>query len=185
MSHGPNDQTLTNGYIKLSVITGIIMGIVGGTPYLNLINCCFIVYLGGGFLATYLFSKRTTVLNLSDSLVIGIIAGFACGVTMNVYDLVFRLLGFNQAVHMLEVMMDFFEKLELPAEVAIQLNEQFMEQMEIAKSMTAADRIRAALYSIMFSIVFTVIGSLIGGLLFKKDIDLLSDNGPDNQSNIE
>lgn len=169
------NKSLEPSYMGLhagtGILTGIIMGLISGIPFINMLNCCFIVYLGGGILSVFLFSRKSDILKLSDSLILGIIAGFTCGLLSSIIDLILHALGFNQSVYYMEMMLSFFERMELPAETAIQLNEQFLEALEQAKNLTIADMIKGAFYAIIFSIIFTVIGSLIGGLLFKKEAE--------------
>lgn len=169
-------------HLKVSILCGIIMGIITGVPYINLINCCYLIYLGGGLLAVYIFSRRSDMLRMSDSLIIGIITGFICGLIARIIDAVLFLLGFNQQEHLMETMMSFFENMELPAETAIQLNEQFNEALEMARNQTIGDILKFTLITIIMSIIFTTIGSLIGGLLFKKN---LTDSGSVGEKETE
>ncbi len=180
-----NPSTYSNVHLNVSIMTGLVAGIIIGIPYINLINCCFLGYLGAGFIAVYLFNKRSNVLRLSDSLVIGVITGFVIGLVSKIIDIILYLLGFNQQVHFMEKMMAFFEKMDLPPEAAIEMNEKFNEAIEMAKNQTIGTIIKHGLTALIMSIIFTSVGSLIAGLIFKKQPEVITEDKEEKPENPE
>lgn len=171
--------------IRTSIITGVIAGIILGIPYVNIINCCFLVFILSGFFAVFIYNRKSDSLRIPDSLIIGVITGFTCGLVSKAIEIVLYLLGYNQQLHYTEMMMSFFENMELPPEAAVRMNEQFNEALEMARNMSVADILKNSLMFIILAIVFTTLGSLIGGLIFKKEPEAVSDANPDEEENPE
>jgi len=63
-----NDRT------KAALIGGLIAGVLSGVPYIG--GCCFLLALGGGFLAIYMIMKNTTApMEMGEGAKVGAIAG--------------------------------------------------------------------------------------------------------------
>ena len=165
-----------DAYVKTAVPVGIVAGLLSGLPFINMLNCCCFYYLGGGFLAVFLLSRRSDIMTLVDGLLCGVITGFATGVVASLLNGISLMLGFNQGLYAVKTMMKLYEKIELPPEAAVKINEQLAEQMENLQNMTVADVLKNSLIAIVSAIVVCAIGGLIAALIFKKEANPQAEN---------
>jgi len=65
------------GYIKFAILTGGVLGVISGTPILNMVNYCFclpIAIAGGGAVSIYLKGDQTRTLTTGSAALTGVIA---------------------------------------------------------------------------------------------------------------
>jgi hypothetical protein len=67
------------------IVLGVVVGILGAVPFVNLCNICCLWIVAGGFVAAYLYGRDTTV-ELVDGAVVGVIYGFTYGIVVSVTE---------------------------------------------------------------------------------------------------
>ena len=65
--------------LRPALLGGILIGVIGGIPFLNFINCmCCMGVIGGGVLSAYLFYKDSSpeyIISVSDGALLGFLSG--------------------------------------------------------------------------------------------------------------
>jgi hypothetical protein len=146
---------------------GIVMGVISGVPFLNLLNCfCCAGILLGGFLAVFFYTRDLTPesppLSSSDGLQLGAYAGLFGAVIGTTLSAVFLLAVGNMSAEfiaaLLREMSDIF-----PEETLEQLDQAFEQSREL----TPLAVVWQFMYSIIIDPLFGLLGGLIGYSVYK------------------
>jgi len=149
--------------LKSTLIGGLVLGVVGGLPILNAINCaCCALIIGAGFLAAYLYSgecrKAGAAFGPKNGWVVGLVAGLFYALASSLVGLPFR--------PGIEEMQEGFTQLEqfgAPPE-AIEMGSRFAETMA-----SSAGIVFGFLFTLLLAAVFSTLGGMIGGIAFKVE----------------
>jgi Na+-driven multidrug efflux pump len=150
MSNGSPDK------FKPALIGGAAAGLASSIPPIYCLNCfCCALYIGGGFLAAYLYLKEappTAEAPLADGAVLGALAGVVAAVVGGFITLSLALLfDFNPA-QIVEMVEGFGG--EIPPE--------FKEALEQQSAQTG---LAAQLFNVLIGGVIAIIFSTLGGVL--------------------
>jgi len=143
---------------------GIIMGVISGVPFLNIVNClCCAGLLLGGFMAVFFYKKDLTAamppLTSGDGVQLGALAGLIGAIVANLLDAILLTTVGNISGEMIYDFissLDFFK--EMPPDA--------MEQMEEGLRETGIKAFNVILSLILYPI-FGLLGGLIGYSVFK------------------
>jgi hypothetical protein len=149
--------------LKPTLIGGLVFGVIGGLPFISALNCaCCSLVIGGGFLASYLYSKECrnagAEFRAGGGALVGLVAGLFYAIAQTVIDGITRRImpqpDPQQVVEMLE-------QFNFPPE-SIDIAMRFIEG-----SATVAGMILMFFVALLIAAVFSTIGGLIGGAVFK------------------
>jgi len=152
---------------------GIIIGVLSGIPYLNLINClCCAGVLLGGFMAVFFYNKDLTPdmppLTSRDTLGLGALAGVFGAIVGNVIGgLIMVTVGNVAGELMYEMLINFYDSVG----ILEQMPPEAIDEME--EGMTAAELDPTNIIaSFLLYPLFGLLGGLIGYQVYKpKDKD--------------
>lgn len=155
------------GKLMPALYGGIVMGVLSGIPFLNLINClCCAGVLLGGFLAVFFYDKDLgpdMSLTNSDSLQLGALAGVIGAVVSTVIGAILIFTVGNVAG---EAMYGFVYDLYDSMGVIEQMSPEQLDQLETMK----ADELSP--FNILGAFIvyplFGLLGGLIGYAVYKK-----------------
>jgi hypothetical protein len=142
---------------------GIIIGVISGTPLLNIVNClCCAGVLFGGLMSVFFYNKSLTAemspLTSSDGIQLGALAGVFGAIASSVIAaLIFFTVGNIGGKMMLQLLSGFIDK--LPPDAVAQ-----MEQSVMQGSFSPM----TIIVSFIISVPFGLLGGLIGYAIFKQ-----------------
>jgi hypothetical protein len=150
---------------------GIVMGVISGLPFLNMLNCfCCAGVLLGGFLSVFFYTKDLTPamspLTSNDSILLGALAGVFGAIIGTALNAIMLLSVGNVAGEALaEILMGVFESMN----IAGQLPPEAIEQLESLKDVgfSGVAIIMNFVQSIIIDPLFGLLGGLIGYAVFK------------------
>ena len=160
---------MDNPKFMSALIGGGVFGIVAALPYIDMLNAiCCALYIGGGVLAVYFYSKEQTSFQKApygDGAVVGVLAGVIGGIVTTLVSAVVMAMG---------LVPDFADTTEGFA----QLEQMGIEVPSFLRDMASGQGVSAAILGtrlvinvILFGI-FATIGGLVGVAIFhKKDAD--------------
>lgn len=147
---------------------GVIMGVISGIPFLNLVNClCCAGVLLGGFMAVFFYQKDLTPgsapLTNSDGLQLGALAGVFGALVGLVLTVVFHFaLGAAAGEATGKIIMSMYDKLgildKIPPEAVEQMQQSIREQALSPLTIIP---------SFIIDPLFGLIGGLIGYSVYK------------------
>ncbi len=156
MSNGSPDK------LKPALIGGVAAGLASSIPPISCLNClCCALYIGGGFLAAYLYLKEappTAEAPLGDGAIVGALAGVVTAVIGGAVGIVIALafgFGPEQMVEMIEGF-----GAELPPEAR--------DAMLQSGGATIGAQLLNALIAGVFAVIFSTLGGVLGAALRHK-----------------
>lgn len=167
--------------IRVSLISGAVIGAVWAIPGLNLINCCCCAgVILGGILAVYLYKQDYTAdmepMESSDAVILGIMTGGVAAFAALIFNLLFIALFGDVAREMLRSFMgSLIEQMEesgsMPADALDQMKSEF--ERSIGQSRTVTGMLADLFVNLIINPLFAMAGALIGYSMFKpkKKID--------------
>jgi len=143
---------------KPAIIGGVLVGLLSAIPFVNLVNaCCCLWAILGGFLASYLYVKRSaTPLRMGDGAIIGLMAGIIGAV-------VYVVLGIPLSI----ATQGFINEIVLGIAEGINPAQVDLVRRAIAEQ-TTLGAILWGLFWAFLLIVFSTVGGLIGMAVFEK-----------------
>ncbi len=158
---------------------GIIMGVISGVPFLNIINCfCCAGILLGGFLSVFFYKNELTQemspLTSSDALQIGVLAGlFGAFVGTMINGVLLFSIGNVTG----EIVADAVRNLVESLGVSSQLPPGTLEQLEGVKNrdFSMLTVVFTFFQSIIIDPLFGLLGGLIGYSVFKPKPSMMND----------
>ena len=159
---------IDNPKFKSALMGGGVFGLVAALPYIGMLNTiCCALYIGGGVLAVYFYSKEQTSFQKApygDGAVVGVLAGVIGGIVTTFVGAIVMALGLAP---------DFSDA----AEGFAQLDQMGIEIPSFLRDMATGEVSAAILGTelvvnvILFGI-FATVGGLVGVAIFhKKDAD--------------
>jgi len=150
--------------LKSTLIGGALFGFLGGLPVVGALNCaCCALFVGGGFLAAYLYSKECSGAGVAfkpgSGALVGLVAGLFYSVVTTIVSGIVRLIMPTDP----DQMIDMLEQAGLPP-----------ESMDIAAKWIEGSTgfmglIWGFFISLLLAAVFSTVGGLIGGAAFKVE----------------
>ena len=147
---------------------GVIMGVISGIPFLNLVNClCCAGVMLGGFMAVFFYRKDLMAGNApltnSDGLQLGALAGVFGALVSLVLTFIFHFaLGAAASEAIGNIIMSMYDKLgildKMPPEAVEQMQQSVREQALSPLTIIA---------SFIIDPLFGLIGGLIGYSVYK------------------
>jgi hypothetical protein len=153
--------------LRSAIIGGVVIGLLSGIPYLNLVNvfCCLWIIVGGA-LASYLYIKKSSVpVNIGEGAMIGALAG---AIGMMVQLLVGVPLTILAGYPELNFLVSIMERLD-PQKAEI-----YRQRVEHILSRPFSEQFFSSVFSLgtllnlLITVVFAMIGGLIAIPLFEK-----------------
>ena len=159
---------MDNPKFKSALMGGGVFGVVAALPYIGMLNTiCCALYIGGGVLAVYFYSKEQMSIqkaSYGDGAVVGVLAGVIGGIVTTFVGAIVLALGLAP---------DFSD----PAAGFAQLDQMgieipsFLRDMATGEVSVAILGMKLVMNVILFGI-FATIGGLVGVAVFhKKDAD--------------
>jgi hypothetical protein len=150
--------------LKPTMIGGLVAGVAGGLPIIGALNCaCCALIIGGGFLATFLYSKDCRLAGVrftpGSGAQVGLIAGLFYAVASTIVSGIVNALFPKN----LDQMVEMLEQFDLPPE-AVDSAMQFAEQ-----STSIVGIMIGFFFTLLLAAVFSTVGGLIGGAVFKYE----------------
>jgi uncharacterized protein YqgC (DUF456 family) len=152
--------------LKPTLLAGLLFGALGGTPFLNLINCaCCALIIGCGFFGSYLYSNECRRRGASFRAGTGALVGLVAGVF---YALVNTLVETAVTVTVGDLFVarfaEWFRNVpNVPPETIDQLD-QFAAQ---AGAFSVVGLVLGFFLHLFLAAIFSTLGGLIGGAVFK------------------
>jgi hypothetical protein len=149
--------------LKPTLIGGMVFGLIGGLPFISMLNCaCCSLVIGGGFLASYLYSKECrregAGFRPGGGALVGLVAGLFYAIAQTVVDGIFKKIMPQPDPQQI---VDMLEQFEMPPE-SIDMAMKFMEGAGTFMGM-----VFLFFLVLLVAAVFSTIGGLIGGAVFK------------------
>lgn len=157
--------------LRVSIISGVAIGLVSAIPGLNLINCCCCAgIILGGVLAVYLYKQEhaegAPPMESSDGLILGVTAGVVSAFTTTLLNLLIMTLFGDVASEFLRSFTEqILENANLPPETIDQLRNQIDASM--AEASTFIGVMKELLFNLLIHPLFAMLGGLIGYSVFK------------------
>lgn len=150
--------------LKPTLIGGLTAGAVAGLPLLNMINCaCCALIIGGGFLASWLYSRecatRGATFTPGNGALVGLVAGLFYAVGASIVGGLVQMM-MPADIEQISQMLDQFD---MPDES----RDQAMRFAEMAG--TGVGVIFFFFLNLLLAAVFSTIGGLIGGAVFRHE----------------
>jgi hypothetical protein len=159
-----------------ALLGGLIIGTISGIPGLSLLNCCCCAgILLGGVFSVYFYKKEFTndmsVMESSDALILGIIAGIVGAVVASVIgSIIVALFGSVEEKLIMEFFDRFVSKMEargaLPADSFDQMRDEF--ERSLTESQTLSGMLKNLFFTLIIYPIFSMLGGLIGFGLFGR-----------------
>jgi hypothetical protein len=160
--------------LKAALISGLVFGVVGGIPYINLLNCCCCsLIIATGFFAALLYSqdcKRVgSEFRPGTGAAVGLVSGLVGGFTSaSLISLLILITGSEEATP--EDVEWLIELLEQYGEVPPEVVEAIYQGVEVSAEYGPILMIPALfVILIVFGAIFATLGGLIGGAAFKVE----------------
>lgn len=161
--------------IRVSLISGAVIGAVWAIPGLNLINCCCCAgVMLGGVLAVYLYRQDYTAdmepMESSDAVILGIMTGGVAAFAALIFNLLFLALFGDVAREMLRSFMgSLIEQMEesgsMPSDALDQMKSEF--ERSIGQPRTVTGMLADLFVNLIINPLFAMAGALIGYSMFK------------------
>jgi hypothetical protein len=148
--------------LKPTLIGGLVFGVIGGLPLISALNCaCCSLVVGGGFLASYLYSKECRREGVgfrpAGGALVGLVAGLFYAIAQTLIDgIVKRIMPVD-----IQQLADMMEQYGMPPE-SVDMAMKFMEGAG-----TFTGMIISFFVVLLLAAIFSTIGGLIGGAVFK------------------
>jgi hypothetical protein len=151
--------------IKPALFGGLIIGLISGIPFLNLLNClCCAGVLFGGLMSVYFYKQDLPPggpgVTSSDSMQLGALAGVIGAITGNIIAAIILLAAGNVAG---QAMLSFFDS----SGILDKMPPEAVDQMERNIS-TGGLSVFTVIFSIVIDVIFGLLGGLIGYSMFKQ-----------------
>jgi uncharacterized protein YqgC (DUF456 family) len=156
-----------NDKLRSAIIGGIVIGLLSGLPYVELVNaiCCLWIIMGGA-LAAYLYIKKSkTPVNIGEGALIGAISGAIGTAVELIVCLPVRILTGYPDLHLL---------LNLVERADPQKAEEYRRRVDDVMSLSFTEQFFRAVFSwgtllgLLITVVFALVGGLIAIPLFEK-----------------
>lgn len=157
---------MDNPKFKSALMGGGVLGVVAALPYVAYLNTvCCALYVGGGVLAVYFYSREQAPLPKApygDGAIVGLLAGVIGGIVTTFVGAIFVALGLTPDVT------DFLRQVdqmgaELPG---------WLSDLVADEGVSAAILGGQLVMNVIFFAIFATIGGLVGVAIFhKKDAD--------------
>lgn len=147
---------------------GIIMGLISGIPFLNLVNClCCAGIMFGGFMAVFFFKKDLgpdmPPLTNNDALALGALAGLFGALFANILAAIFLFTIGNVGAEVIyKIVLDVYDSLG----VLDQMPPEAIEEMERSIMDSGLSPVNV-IVSFIVNPLFGLVGGLIGYAVFK------------------
>jgi hypothetical protein len=154
-----------NDKLQPALIGGVVLGLLSGIPFVNLGNiCCCAWAILGGFIAAYLYIKRSpTPVSMGEGALLGVMAGLIGTVIAWVIGIPLTLIIGDQISPLL---LSFLESIDpRQAEVYRQAIEQAQNKPFIQK---LPEMILGMAMGLAFYAAFSTAGGMIGRAIFEK-----------------
>ncbi|MEX2117146.1 MAG: hypothetical protein WEB37_09670 [Bacteroidota bacterium] len=157
--------------LRVSLISGVVIGLVSAIPGLNLINCCCCAgIILGGVLAVYLYKQEhvegAPPMESSDGLILGVTTGVVSAFCTTVLNLLIMALFGDVASEFLRSFTEqILDQANLPPETIDQLRSQIDASMDEAKTFMGV--MKELLFNLLIHPLFAMLGGLIGYSIFK------------------
>ena len=157
--------------LRVSIISGVAIGLVSAIPGLNFINCCCCAgIILGGVLAVYLYKQEhaegAPPIESSDGLILGVTAGVVSAFSTTLLNLLIMVLFGDVASEFLRSFTEqILEQVNLPPETIEQLRSQIDASM--AEATTFMGVMKEFLFNLLIHPLFAMLGGLIGYSIFK------------------
>jgi hypothetical protein len=148
--------------LRSTLIGGALFGFLGGLPIVGGLNClCCSLFVAGGFLAAFLYSKECAAVGMEfkpgNGALVGLVAGLFYAITTSIISGIARMLMPTDP----EQMIDMLEQVGVPP-----------ESLDVAATwIESSTGIMGILFgffvALLLAAVFSTIGGLIGGAVFK------------------
>jgi hypothetical protein len=150
--------------LKSTLIGGALFGFLGGLPVVGALNCaCCALFVGGGFLAAYLYSKECKGVGVAfkpgNGALVGLVAGLFYAVVTSIVGGIVKLIIPTDP----EQVIDIMEQMGMPPE-NIDMAAKFIEG-----STGFMGLIVGFFLSLLLAAIFSTVGGLIGGAAFKVE----------------
>jgi len=156
MSNGSPDK------LKPALIGGVAAGLASSIPPIYCLNClCCALYIGGGFLAAYLYLKEappTAEAALGEGAIVGALAGVVAAVVAGAVSIVIALAFGFDAAWLMEMMEGF----------GAQIPPEMREAMEQSGGATIGSQLLGALIGGVFAVIFSTLGGVLGAAVLHK-----------------
>jgi len=148
--------------LRSTLIGGTVFGFLGGIPIVGGLNClCCSLFVAGGFLAAFLYSKECAAAGVEfkpgNGALIGLVAGLFYSVTTAIVSGIVSMLMPTDP----EQMIDMMEQMGVPPE-SLDIAAKWMES-----STGIMGLIFGFFIALLLAAIFSTIGGLIGGAVFK------------------
>ncbi len=148
--------------LKPALIGGAVFGLLAGIPLVGALNClCCSLVMGGGFLASFLYSKECRAVGAEfrpgNGAMVGLVAAPFYAIVGTIVSGVFQMLMGGSIMEQLE------QARQMGAEIPPEVEEFF------ASSGTALLIGAGFLITLVLAAVFSTIGGAIGGAVFKVE----------------
>jgi hypothetical protein len=154
--------------LRPALYGGLIMAVLSGVPFLNLINCCCCAgVILGGFLAVFFYTRDLTPvmapLETNDALKLGALAGVVGAVAGTILSAIFSVVAGDAGN---EAVMGVIRQFEgsIPPEVMDQIETQMVE----AGGFSAINLMIGFISSIIIYPIFGLLGGLIGYQVYRN-----------------
>jgi hypothetical protein len=157
MSNGSPDK------LKPALIGGVAAGLASSIPPISCINCiCCALFIGGGFLAAYLYLKEappTAEAALGEGAIVGALAGVVTAVVSGVLNIIIT------ALFGAKIILWF---LELVAEMGAQIPPEVEEAIRESGNAGIASQLLNSLGVGVMAVIFATLGGVLGAALLHK-----------------
>jgi len=162
--------------IRVSLISGGLIGLVWAIPGINLINCCCCAgVVLGGVLAVYLhqqeFTPEMPAMESSDAVILGILSGVVAAFAAVILNLlILATVGDVGAEIARSVLGSLIERMEesgsLPPETIDEMKSEF--ERSVSQSRTFTGVMADLVVNLILNPLFAMAGALIGFSIFKR-----------------
>ena len=150
--------------LKAALIGGGALGVAGGLPLVNFLNCaCCALVIAGGFVAAYIYSKDCTRAAVAFRPGTGAMVGL---IASPFYALASTIVGGLASLAWPQDMDEMIRQMEgsgMPPE-AVEMIEKFASTSE-----GVIGWILGFFLALLLAVVFSTLGGLIGGAVFKNE----------------
>jgi hypothetical protein len=151
--------------LKSTLIGGALFGFFGGLPYIGALNCaCCALFVGGGFLAAYLYSKECSGAGIAfkpgNGAVVGLVAGLFYAIVTSIVSAIVGQFGPDPEEKIAQAV-DAMEQMGIPPE-SIDIASKWIES-----STGFMGFVLGFFFALLLAAIFSTIGGLIGGAAFK------------------
>jgi len=151
--------------LKATMIGGATAGVVGGLPLISALNCaCCALVVGGGFLASYLYSRECSTFGAEfrpgNGALVGLVAGLFYAVTTSIVGAILQAILGGSIEEMIEQIESMGGEIPPQAERMIDY---------FANGGPFLFILIGFAFWLLVAAIFSTIGGLIGGAVFKVE----------------